>query len=261
MGSHDTLLGGDSAGADVSGDFAANEAREQGARHSDVVPKSASRAQTLPPEASDPFSELGLAEARVPHVESPQPGLRLPDETGSAWSSAYETSFEHAFASCERGDWLVPLVYAAGGNDERFGLALVRFGYEAALDLTDVEEALAVLEVAESTLHGTLGKDLCARIAENLIDEAYARFEQDRRFDRYFFCHSAAAIARLCAAVTQPGSARDAVEAIQSAAAALRVNDEHAETRVAALAGRCIREELGAPLVTRPSQSPQKKPS
>jgi hypothetical protein len=104
--------------------------------------------------------------------------------------------------------------------------------------------------VAESTLTGAINKDVCVRIADNLVDEAYQRFESDRRFDRYFFCHCAAATARLVARVDHPASAKDATEAVLSAVASLRALAEQAEpgafdaTEVRKLAAHCIRREL-----------------
>ena len=93
-------------------------------------------------------------------------------------------------------------------------------------------------------LLGELGKDLCLRIAENLVNEAYERVTADRRFDRYYFCHCAAAVARLSARVRETSSARDAVEALQSAVAALRARGIDSELQSLALAARMIREEL-----------------
>jgi hypothetical protein len=139
----------------------------------------------------------------------------------------------------------VPLVYAAGANDARLARALLRFAHEVALQLPDSDAALAVLEVAESTLEGRVGPDLCVHIAENLINEAYERFTVDRRFDGYFFCRCAAAVARLAARVESPDSAQDAVETIHSAVAALRVHGNGAAEEAAKLAARLIREELG----------------
>jgi hypothetical protein len=218
----------------------AHHAHHSRMRHSDVVPRDLSSALSAAAAAADRLPQ-------VPHLSWPEPGLRVPDETGQAWSSAYEASLDTALANCDRGDWLVPLVYAAGKNDARLAAALVRFAYEVALELpeVDTEAAFAVLEVAQSALESGVGKETCARIASNSIDEAYARFASDRRFDRYFFAHCAAAVARLAAGVTHAQSARDAIAAIQSAAAARRTLDASAEPATLALAARCIREALG----------------
>jgi hypothetical protein len=221
--------------------------RDERLRHSDVVPKDFSQVMAALRGLRD------VREGVARHLSWPESGLqRMPDETRSAWMSAYEAGFDTAFATCERGDWLVPLVYAAGDNDVRFGRALVRFAYEAALDLDDAEAAFAVLEVADATLDGAIGKDLCARIAGNLVDEAYTRFAQDRQFDRYFFCHCAAAVARVAANIAQPSSARDAVEAIQSAVAAVRFHREDAEAVITRLAAKCIRQALDESRTTSP---------
>ncbi|HEX7480521.1 MAG TPA: hypothetical protein VF331_22165 [Polyangiales bacterium] len=196
--------------------------REPGLRHSDVVPKGSAQ-------------HLSWREGQR---------LGLPDETKAVWMQAYEAGFDQAFANLDRGDLLIPLVYAARANDGRLTRALVRFAYELSLRFTDVEAALAVLEVADATLAGRFDKDVCARIASNLIDEAYERFARDRQFDHYFFCHCAAAIARLSAHVESGESARDAIEAIQSAAAAMRVHTDDPDGEVRRLAAYCIRSEL-----------------
>jgi hypothetical protein len=195
---------------------------ERSVRHSDVVPK-------------QPAGHLSWRETQ---------SLALPDETKAVWMQAYEAGFDQAFANLDRGDLLIPLVYAARANDGRLTRALLRFAYDLALRLRDTEAALAVLEIAEATLEGRFDKDVCARIAENLIDEAYARVALDRHFDHYFFCHCAAAIARLSSHVQSSDSARDAIEAIQSAAAALRVHSPDSDNEVRRLAAYCIRTEL-----------------
>jgi hypothetical protein len=224
-----------------------NDAREVGERHSDVVPKSLSQA----------LQSAALRPGPLPHLSWQESGLRVPDETRAAWMRAYESGFDQAFATCTRGDWLVPLVYASGANDTRLGNALVRFAYEVALGLpeTDTEEAFAVLEVAQATLEGTIGKDTCARIASNSVDEAYARFEQDRRFDVYFFGHCAAAVARLAAHVNHALSARDAVEAVHSGVAALRVHAPESEQATLELAAKCIRDALEGHSAAAPRES------
>jgi hypothetical protein len=187
------------------------------------------------------------------HLSWPEtPSLRLPDERREAWMSAYESSFDAVFDHCDRGDWLVPLVYAAGHNDVRLSRALLRFAHEVSLLLEAPDEALAMLEVAESMVMGELGKDLCIRIADNLIEESYERFMADRRFERYFYCHCAAAVARLASRVHDAASARDAVDAIHSGVSALRAAGHEDDSTTLRLAARLIREEI-----TQPPRAPE----
>ncbi len=207
-----------------------------GERHSDVVPK-----------------QSGTAAPHLSWRESQR--LGLPDETKAVWMQAYEASFDEAFSNLDQGDLLIPLIYAARANDGRLTRALLRFASELALRMTDTDAALAVLEVAEATLYGRFDKDVCARIAQNLVDEAYDRFAQEHHFDQYFFCHCAAAIARLSAHVESDDSARDAIEAVQSAAAAMRVHNPDSDHEVRRLAAYCIRAELRSELTESAARS------
>jgi hypothetical protein len=219
------------------------DGRDVGQRVSDVVPKYAGY-PTLPPLMGD---AVGTVHGKQDGHPS---SLRVPDDAREIWMQAYEASFDQAFEKLEGGDALIPFVYAAGENDERLSRGLLAFAYEIALCLPNADEGFAMLEVAESTLSGAISKDVCIRIADNLVDEAYRRFESDRRFDRYFFCHCAAATARLVARVDQTASAKDATEVVLSAVAALRAFAEHEGKHdgdaadVRKLAAHCIRREL-----------------
>lgn len=154
---------------------------------------------------------------------------------------------EEALNSCYHGDHLISLLYARRSNDERLARALLGFARDRTDESSRTDEAKAVLEVAESTLDGTIGKDVCSTIADNFMDDAYDRFLSDKRFDQYFSCHCIGSAARLVATVTQPESVRDAVEVVRSAISVARLTapgDDGSEVRRAA-ASR-IRAAVGA---------------
>ena len=162
------------------------------------------------------------------------------------------------WSDCERGDWLIPLVYAAGSNDERLARALLRFARDRTEAVGNSDEAMAVLEVADATLAGDIDKDVCTSIARNLLDEAYRQLAEDSRFDHYFSCMCASSAASLAARVDDPSSMPIAVDVVRSAVALARVrlhtssggNGSEQESRVASeirlLAADHVRTEVHA---------------
>lgn len=153
----------------------------------------------------------------------------LPVEVpGEPWSTAYEQAIAQLFERSARGDEVLPLLYAQRGNDARLARALLEFARLHARPRpdADADAVEAVLELADAALCGNVDKDLCAKVAENLLEEAFERLLADQRFDRYFNCQCASAAARLAAKVSEPDSLRDAVGVIRAAAALARLDSQ-----------------------------------
>jgi hypothetical protein len=164
----------------------------------------------------------------------------------------YEREALRALGGVRQDETLRSLLEGLRRNDDRLVRALLGFARERALEVRDVEAALAVLELADAALRGKVRKDVCARVAANLLDEACDELLRDQRFDRYFISRCASSAARLATRAGEPDSLRDVTEVIRAATALARVArppsdaPEHAAAASRELAAQCIREALGS---------------
>ncbi len=135
------------------------------------------------------------------------------------FDEAYRRLVSRAQAGGAQSETWLPLVYARRSNDRRLARALLAFARERTAPLEGVDAARSVLELADAALDGQLDRDLCSRLAHNLLDEAYARVSEDKRIDRFFGEKCVSSAARLASRVEDPVSLRDAIEVIRSAVA------------------------------------------
>jgi len=162
------------------------------------------------------------------HDGSSGTGRRMPYQT--AFADAYQDVLSDMLGQAGSRN-LLPLVYALRHNDIQLARALLGFARERALTVADADAALAVLELAEGALSGQVQKDVCARVASNLLDEAYEQLLADRRFDRYFSAICASSAARLAMHVQEPASLDDATEVIRAAASLARMSSPKTDSR------------------------------